>query len=75
MTRGLHSGGDKKVKQKADYVTRGMKYGVGTGAKCRPRHNRVIFTRDLGGDFAREGTSTASSTSPPILFRVPSFHR
>lgn len=62
---------DKKVKQKADYVTRGMKYGVGTGAECRARHNRVIFTRDLGGDFAREGACRrASSTSLFLSFFV-----
>lgn len=31
--------------------------------ECRARHNRVIFTRDLGGDFAREEGAAVVSTS------------
>jgi len=62
-----------------------MKYEVaavgGDGRAAPPRHNRVIFTRDLGGDFAREERaaplpsrvrglsllvpSSGSSSSPP----------
>lgn len=57
--------GDKNMKQKADYVTEGWntrsprgrerrEEGKRTGRPGHPRHNRVIFTRDLGGDFAKE---------------------
>lgn len=46
--------------------------------ECRGRHNRVIFTRDLGGDFAREGArghlAYLSSFSLPLDNQSPSHH-
>lgn len=78
--------GDKNVKQKADYVTEGWntslpRRGERTGRAIRSpslaRHNRVIFTRDLGGDFAREENAPVRLPSRVLglsfcAFRSPS---
>lgn len=75
--RGLGSASGIKRETKSRLCNRGMKYevaamgGMGRGGNSRAApDNRVIFTRDLGGDFARKENAVSLFRRAVFLFSL-----